>query len=44
MAGASVERVKKKLREESERLLKEDIQINRRSRVGQALVPKEATS
>ena len=44
MAGASVERIKRTLREESERLLKEDIEINRKiGKEGQELVPKEAS-
>lgn len=44
MAGASVEKAKKKLRKESERLLKEDIEINRRiGKVGQELVPEGAS-
>ena len=44
MEGVSVERVKKTLREESERLLREDIEINRKiGKVGQKLVPKEAS-
>lgn len=44
MAGASVETAKKTLREESERLLKEDIEINRKmGEVGQELVPREAS-
>jgi methylthioribose-1-phosphate isomerase len=44
MAGVPVERVKKTLREESERLLAEDIEINRKiGKVGQELVPKEAS-
>jgi methylthioribose-1-phosphate isomerase len=42
--GLSVGRVKKALREESERLLREDIEINRKiGKVGQKLVPKEAS-
>lgn len=44
MEGLPVERVKKALREESARLLKEDIEINRKiGKVGQKLVPKEAS-
>jgi methylthioribose-1-phosphate isomerase len=43
-AGDSVESVKKTLREESERLLKEDIEINRMiGKKGQGLVPEEAS-
>ena len=43
MSGVPVEKVQRVLKEESERLLKEDIEINRKiGKVGQMLVPKEA--
>ncbi len=44
MADSSVERVKQALRRESEKLLREDIEVNRDiGKVGQELVPKEAS-
>jgi methylthioribose-1-phosphate isomerase len=44
MAGVSVERVRETLREESERVLAEDIEINRNiGKAGQELVPQEAS-
>jgi len=44
MASQSVEEIKKALRDESEKILSEDIAINRRiGRNGQGLVPKRAT-
>jgi methylthioribose-1-phosphate isomerase len=44
MAGAPVDRIKKALRQESKKMLAEDIDINRRiGQHGQELVPREAT-
>lgn len=44
MAGRSVEEMKKALRHESERILTEDIEVNRKiGKNGQELIPKKAT-